>query len=395
MVNPGSVSTSRQVVNSLMRKHKAERVALHERPWSDTLPAWVAQGYPLRRAYKEVGERCWHRDGRSEPAKVAGAYEEPVPLWEHFGFDMVEVGPRFDALPIRGQNEIVAETEEWVIRRNGAGAALKFWKHKAGTPEHIDFRMTTRKIWERDYRSYLLELDPERVDTAAMRKQYDAAHKAGKWAYYGQMFVWERMRQSMGDVVMYESLLTEPDWVHDFCRVYTDFFEVHFRYVFEQVGLPDGIWIAEDLGYKNGLFASPRVLRELVLPYHKEIVDFCHSYGLPVILHTDGSIAEALPLIVEAGYDALNPIERKAVHNEPLVFADKYGDRLAFVGGFDTRILETNDRDTIRREVAHYLESMKAHNARLVFGSDHSVSPNTRYESYRYAVEVYREHMMY
>jgi hypothetical protein len=46
-------------------------------------------------------------------------------------------------------------------------------------------------------------------------------------------------------------------------------------------------------------------------------------------------------------------MERKAKDNDPFVFAEKYGDKIAFVG------------------------------------------TNTRYESYRYAVELYREHMMY
>ena len=107
------------------------------------------------------------------------------------------------------------------------------------------------------------------------------------------------------------------------------------------VGLPDGVWLYEDLGYKNGLFASPKVLGELIFPYYKEMVDFFHSYDLPVVLHTCGSTAQALPLIVEAGFDALNPMERKAKDNDPFVFAEKYGDQLAFVGGLDARVFET------------------------------------------------------
>jgi len=88
-------------------------------------------------------------------------------------------------------------------------------------------------------------------------------------------------------------------------------------------------------------------------------------------------------------------MERKALNNEPFVFAEKYGDKLAFVGGLDERVFESNDKDTIKREVTAYIEGMKARGARLVFASDHSISTNTRYESYLYAVQVYREHMMY
>jgi uroporphyrinogen decarboxylase len=387
---------SRTVVDNLLRGEKADRVGLRGAPWGDTIAAWVQQGYPTRLAYKELGEQRWRReDGRLEDVQAAGEYEEPVPTWEHFGYDMVGVGPWFDIMPLRDHSEVVEETDEWEVRRNGAGASLKFWKHKSGTPEHIDFTMTTREIWERDYRSYLLELDPRRVNVQEMRDNVVSPHQAQVWTHYGHMFIWESMRQSMGDVTLYQSLLLDPDWVHDYNRVYTDFYKTHFAYMIEQVGKPDGIWLYEDMGYKNGLFASPRVLAELIFPYYAELVAFFHSYDLPVVLHTCGSTAAAIPLIIDAGFDALNPMERKAKDNDPFAFAEQYGDQLAFVGGLDARVLETNDRDTIRREVADYVDGMKARGARLVFASDHSISTNTHYDSYRYALDVYRDHMMY
>jgi uroporphyrinogen decarboxylase len=164
--------------------------------------------------------------------------------------------------------------------------------------------------------------------------------------------------------------------------------------LFEQAGLPDGIWMYEDLGYKDRLFCSPRIFREIIFPYFKEMVDFFHSYDLPVVLHSCGCVTEALPLIVEVGFDGLNPMEVNA-GCDVVKYAEKYGDKLAFVGGFDARIFETNDKDLIRREVISLMRKMKSVGARWVFASDHSISYNTRYESYKHAVEVYREHRMY
>lgn len=388
--------TSRELINNLLRGKKAERVGLMDGPWPETLAAWVTQGYPTRWVYKEVGEERWcPEDGRWVKAERAGEYEEPVPPWIHFGYDLVWIGPWFDSLPIRGYEVVEAETDEWEIRRTGAGAAYKFWKHKSGTPEHMDFRMTTREIWERDYRPHLLKLDTERFNAVEMRKNLAEARERQVWAHFGHIFVWEMARQCMGDVVLYESLRLDPAWIHDFNRVYTDFFKEIFRAMFEMVGMPDGVWLYDDLGYKNGLFASPKMLAELIFPYYKEIVDFFHSFDLPVVLHTCGSIAQAVDQVVAAGFDALNPMERKAKGNDPFLFAEKYGDRIAFIGGLDARVFETNDKEIIRREVANYIEGMKARGARLVFASDHSISPNTRYDSYCYALEVYREHMMY
>ena len=42
-----------------------------------------------------------------------------------------------------------------------------------------------------------------------------------------------------------------------------------------------------------------------------------------------------------------------------------------------------------------YRTGMKARGARLVFASDHFISPNTRYKSYLHALQVYRECMYY
>lgn len=386
----------REVINNLLRGKKADRVGLMDSPWADSLHAWIQQGYPTELVHRDVGEQTWRAaDGRWVDVTEEGDYIEPAPPWKHFGYDMEGIGPWIDILPIRDDEEMVEETDEWEVKRNGAGASLKYWKHKSGTPEHIAFRMTSRDIWERDYRPHLLKLDPQRLNLTGLRSSFRLIHDAGRWTHMGHMFIWENMRRSMGDLTLYESLLLDAEWIHDYGRVYTDFFKMHFAYMFEQVGMPDGIWLYEDLGYKNGLFASPRLLGEMIFPYFKELVAFFHSYDLPVVLHTCGSTAEALPLIVDAGFDALNPMERKALGNDPFVFAEKYGDKLAFVGGLDTRVFETNDKDIIRREVGSYIDGMKERGARLVFASDHSISPRTDYQSYLYAVQVYREHMIY
>lgn len=113
-----------------------------------------------------------------------------------------------------------------------------------------------------------------------------------------------------------------------------------------------------------------------------------------MVLHPCVSITKALPLIIKAGYDALDPMEVKA-ECDPFAFADQYGDDLAFIDGLDMRILESNDRETICRGVSEIIEGMKARNARYVFGTDRSVTPNMRYDSYRYALEFYEAHWDY
>ncbi len=351
------------------------RVGLRELSiWPEALQAWIKAGYPTKET--SDGER------------------EPVDPFDHFHYDMVNVGGWFDSLPHRSFSEVVEESEEWIVRRNGAGAALKYWKHKFGTPEHIDFRMTDRDTWEREYRPHLLEVDRERVDVQGAKEALERRREQGIWTMYGHLFVWENMRQSMGDVCLYQSLALDPGWIHDYNRVHTDFFKAHYRLLFEEAGLPDSVCVYEDLGYKHRLFCSPAMLADLIFPYYAELVEFFHGYGLPVELHSCGDVTEALPLVVEAGFDMLNPMEAKA-GCDIFAFAEQYGDRLAFAGGLDVRILESGDRDLIKREVAGLIEGMKARGARYLFGSDHSLTPLIAYDDYLYALDIYREHMLY
>jgi len=367
------MQSPREVIDALMRKKPAERVGLVDGPWGDTLRKWTTQGYPTN----EKGE--------------------PVGPVEHFGFDMAGAGGGVDWHPLMGQDKVIEETDAWKIVRNGSGAQLKWWKNKSGTPEHVAFDMTSREVWETKYRPHLIGTAEKRATPAkieAARKELARHREAGRWAHYGSLFIWENMRGSMGDITLYESMVLDPGWIHDYCRVYTDLLKECYRLLIEGAGRPDGVWLYEDLGYKQRLFCSPKCYGELIFPYYAEMVEFFHSYDLPVVLHTCGFTEPALDLIVEAGFDGLNPMEVKA-GNRPLWIAEHYGQKLCLIGGLDARVLESKDRELIRREVTALVEGMKARGASYVYASDHSISTNVDLGDFQFAIDVYREHMYY
>ncbi|OGV62946.1 MAG: hypothetical protein A2498_05710 [Lentisphaerae bacterium RIFOXYC12_FULL_60_16] len=360
------MQSGREAIDNLLRKRPVDHVPQTDSPWGDTLRKWVTQGLP------------------------ANAQGEPTDSLEHFGYDMAGCGGWFDWLPKRGFSETVEETDAWKTTRNGAGAVLKYWKHKSGTPEHVDFHMTSREIWEREYKPLLFPFDRQRVgDIPAVRDNLAKRRAQGRWSHYGSTLVWENMRGSMGDYAMYMALADDPDWIHDFCRTYTDLYKQCYTILFAEAGKPDGIWIYEDLGYKDRLFCNPAVLESLIFPYYREIVEFFHAHDLPVIFHSCGFQEPALPLIVQAGFDGIHPMEVKA-GNDIFTFAEQYGEHLMFVGGLDERILESRDRAAVRKGVTDFMQGMKARHARFVYGSDHSLSTNIDYDIYQYALDVYR-----
>lgn len=366
------MQTSFEVVDALLRGKPADRIGCNEFVWEQTLPKWVDDGYPTN----DEGNH--------------------VDLWRGLDLDMAYVFCGLDWQPIAGDGEVVEEAEEWKIVKNGAGALLKWWKTKAGTPEHVDFTMTSRQVWERDYRPFLMaEHDQGRIQNMDnVRAGIAGARAANKWACTGAQFIWENMRSSLGDYTLYISMIEDPDWIHDIARVYTDMYKRCLKSIFEQSGVPDGFWLFEDLGYKDRLFVSPQCYADLIFPYFTELVEFLHGYDLPVVLHTCGFVESALDMIVDAGFDGLNPMEAKA-GNDLFRIVDNYGDKLCFVGGMDAMIIERADKNEIRSEIVRLVEGMKARGGRWLFGSDHSLSTNVQYDAYKYALEVYRENAAY
>lgn len=364
------MESSYEVVENLMRGRPVSRMGLRENIWGQTLTKWITEGYPT------------------------DAEGNPVDTVMHFDHDWANVGGGFDHLPLRGCREVVEETDEWHVIRNGSGAELKYWKQKAGTPEHIRFNMTSRSIWEEQYRPHLLSLDPKRLNIESTRRKLSLRRKQKKWSMFGSLFVFEHMRRSLGDVCMYESFALDPEWIRDYFTVVTDFFITHFRATIEQAGCPDGVRICEDLGYKGALFCSPRSLEELVFPCYKKLVDFFHSYNIPVVLHSCGYVEDALKLILDAGFDALDPMER-AAGCDPVRFAEQTDGKLVLVGGFDKRILESGDRDAIRKGVLEILDYMRRNSIRYIFSTDHSISTNVAYRDYQYMIDIFRDNMYY
>ena len=366
------MKTAREVIQGLYKGKQLERVGLRDSPWKDTLEKWVGQGYP--------------KDAEGLPVSPA----------DHFDFDMIGIG----GFPWKAklQDEaIVEETEEWKIVRDGNGASFKWWKNKSGTPEHVDFAMISRDVWEREYKPHVVGSSRKRATEEALseiRENLEKTRSLDKWADLGMRGLWENMRAAFGDIALYENMLLDPEWIKDYCKTYTDLYKEEIEICFSEVGKPDGLWFFDDLGYRGATFCNPKLYEELVFPFYDELIKLIHGHGVPVTLHTCGYTESVLDLIVQVGFDGLHPMEVKA-GNDPLRIADDYAEKLVFVGGLDARILESHDRENIKAEVSAYIDGMKARGARLVFGSDHSLSTNIDYGDFQYAVDVYREHMAY
>lgn len=359
--------TKREIIRTLLAKQIPERVGLHEHFWPFICEnAWAEQGIPVGTDFTtrfDLDIRNLH--------------------W------MVIPGPRPDL------EKTLDETDEWRLNQDAWGAQMKLWKKKAGTPEHVGFTVTSPEVWKRDFRDAAAAIDMRKtMNLDELRKSYATAMAGQDFCTYASLSVFEDLRRILGDLAMLESLLLEPEWIHDFNTIMLRKCIEGYEILFREVGVPDGIHIFDDLGYTQACFASPDCHRTLVLPYHIQLVRFFKEYGLPVILHTCGDFRPHLPAIVEAGFDCLQAMEAKTGMNV-LDLARNYKGKLCFMGNLDVRAFESGDRNRIREECLGKLNGMKKLKAPYIFMSDHSIPPSVKVADYEYALELYRANCRY
>ena len=149
--------------------------------------------------------------------------------------------------------------------------------------------------------------------------------------------------------------------------------------------MPDGIWYYEDMGFKERPFFSPAMYKELIQPGHQRTIAYAHSLGRPVIMHSCGMVEKLVPGMIESGLDCLQVIEVKA-GMDLLGLYRSYGERLSFMGGIDVRVLYSNDKRLIDKELETKIPVVKG-NYGYVLHSDHSIPNTVEHETYHYFVD--------
>lgn len=362
------MSSRRAIISELLAKRCPERMGLHEHFWPYIGEnAWYAQGYPKGTDSEHFFDLDIH----------------PLPIW------VGAAGPRPDL------KAVLEEDAESRLVRSDWGAVTRTWKYKAGTPEHVDFMVTRPDVWYREFREPFRALKPlDGTDFAKLKQALADRRADDRFVTIGGLQVFELMRAIMGDVAMLEAVLLEPDWVQDFCTCMIDHLIATYARIFQEVGLPDGIHIYEDLGYTQAAFVSPSCHCALVLPHHQRLFRFFKDHGLPIIFHTCGDFRPHLPAIVAAGADCIQALEAKT-GMDVVALAKEWKDRLCFMGNLDVRAFESGDRRRIASEVVGKIEGMKALRAPYIVMSDHSIPPSVHLDDYRYALDLMRRNCHY
>ena len=140
-------------------------------------------------------------------------------------------------------------------------------------------------------------------------------------------------------------LMDDPTFIHLLFERRTEWCLALFQ---EAVRLgADLLVLGDDAGYRSGPMISPRAWRQLVLPYHRHIVD---SVDVPVLWHSDGNVEVLLPMAIEAGFAGIHGLEPAAGMDLTRIKRE-YGRDLALVGNIDVQVLCGDNLAAVRREI--------------------------------------------
>ena len=123
----------------------------------------------------------------------------------------------------------------------------------------------------------------------------------------------------------------------------------------------DIIKIGDDLGTQESLMISPKMYREMVKPFHADLIAYTKERtNAKVFFHTDGDVFDLIPDFIEIGVDILNPIQTSAGRMSDLDrLKNEYGEKIVFCGAIDTHtVLPEGSPDEVQQEVKRVINAL-------------------------------------
>ncbi len=349
--------TSRERLTATLNHRIPDRVPMVDISfWPETLERWRKEGMP---------------DGVSPD--------------EYFGLDTI-ARVAFDG-SFQLPSETLEESENWRIRRDANGVTIKEWKDwriSYSPPVRLDSVLKTWDDWLPLKEK--LTVDPARIGEA-MEKHYANWRARDLFVVVSPVEpMWFLIEHATGFETGLPMLAEQPDLAADVLNTYTDFTLGMCDLCRERGMTFDGLWFFSDLCYKNGMLFSPQCYRDLLMPCHRRIKAWCDAQGIPFMLHCDGDMRQFIPLLIEVGFDCVQPLGARC-GNDVRDLKRRHGTDIVFFGNISADVMGSERQEDIFEEVFTKVTAAKAGGG-YIYHSDHSIPPLVSLENYRYVIEL-------
>ncbi|MBN1643117.1 MAG: hypothetical protein JXA09_17925 [Anaerolineae bacterium] len=361
--------------------HLERFLAVMEYQPVDRVPNWEAGAWP------QTQER-WEREGL-DPATVH---------WQWFpGEGTLGMDPR-EFIAFRGglippfEEKVLEEDERTVTIRDGNGRVRRALKEGAigGARMSMDQFLRFAVHDMADWQAIKRRLDPrhaQRYEPNWQTLRVDGWRRRRHPLIFGPNtstmgFYWFA-RGLMGTEGLSYAWYDQPDLMHDMFEFHAEFLIASARPILEQTSV-EYVCFAEDLAMKTGPLLSPETYRTFIYPRFRRVIDDYKAHGVRyVVVDTDGNPEALIPLLLDAGVDALWPLER-AADQDPLRLRQTYGRALRLWGGVDKRVLAQGPAaiDAHLRTLQPLIEE-----GGFIPTVDHTVPPDVSWPNFQHYLE--------
>jgi uroporphyrinogen decarboxylase len=182
----------------------------------------------------------------------------------------------------------------------------------------------------------------------------------------------------------YMDMALDPTLARKLMERITDLKLAYWEKVLDEIG--DDIDIAaeaDDLGAQHAPLFSPQAYRDIVKPFHKQIIDYIKSRSRArFFLHSCGAIRELIPDLIEIGVDCLNPVQVSAAGMETAELKAEFGADITFWGGTvdSQKTIARGTPEEVRAETKRRILDLKPGGG-FVFASIHNLQAQVPVEN--------------
>ncbi len=339
-------------------------------------------GKPDRIPYRFSSPRestlsAWHYQGLKPDINL----EETIGLdrWESVPVDFLPQ-PRFEQVTLEEDGDKKIWIDELGAKRldhknpTTPGFVTRSW---------LEFPVKSRKDFEEMKKRYRPDT-PGRFpdDWLDYVARYKNREHVLQLTVYGPFW---RVRDWVGFENLCVLCATEPVFVREMMDYVIDFTIETLKDKISELAI-DFVFISEDMAYKTASMISPQMVRELMLPDYKRLMEFLRSQNAQsVIMDCDGHISELIPIWIELGIDGVWPVEI-AANNDPIAYRKRFGRDMALLGAIDKRELRF-DFARVKQEVMSKVPWLIEQGG-YIPGVDHGIPPDVPVRNFLYMAEL-------
>ncbi|MBU0477232.1 hypothetical protein KKC91_01490 [bacterium] len=336
-----------------------DRVPIHDAPWGATIKKWHEQGLPERKSPQE-----------------------------YFGYEIIKIGA--DLTP-RFTTKIIEENEEYIVETTSTGGIRRNHRDYSTTPEIIECPVKEKDDWSPIKER--LKPDFKRIDWASTWQTYQKAREDGLYIAFSVASGYDLLQSYVKSENLLVFMADDAEWIKEMIDTTSDLILETVKMMYKEGFHFDGVWVFNDMGYRNTSLFSPSMYEEIIAPSDKKRNDWFHEHKMQTILHSCGCVKGLIPALIEHGFDCLQPLEVKA-GMDLKELKPKFGDKIALFGGINVMLMEDPDDSRIEKEIQEKFEIAKKGGGYL-FHSDHSIPVDVSFRKYQFVMDCVKKYGMY